>query len=253
MGKGVFLSEITYETAKDLINEKSIVVLPIGGGVKEHGDHMPLGTDYYVTDWVAKKVTENYEVLTLPTLPYAYFPAFRDWKGSVTIEADNFINFVRDILLSYVRFGVKKFLIIDGGVSTHIPLKILSLDMNNKYDVKVAVTNYSGLGVETEKEICTQKQGGHGDEAETSIMLYINEKLVDMGKTVEEYRFSVEGTVKNGVEKVYLPMRMSTQKGTNGNSTLATKEKGEKILLAQVKDILEFLENFDKLTEDKFN
>ena len=84
-------------------------------------------------------------------------------------------------------------------------------------------------------------------------MLYINEKLVDMGKTVEEYRFSVEGTVKNGVEKVYLPMRMSTKKGTNGNSTLATNENCEKILLAQFKDILEFLENLDNLQENKFN
>lgn len=53
--------------------------------------------------------------LTLPTLPYAYFPAFVQWKGSVSIEHEHFTNYVRDILMSFIRFGVRKFLIIDGG------------------------------------------------------------------------------------------------------------------------------------------
>ena len=35
-----------------------------------------MGTDYFVTDDVAQEVTKRCDVLTLPTLPYAYFPAF---------------------------------------------------------------------------------------------------------------------------------------------------------------------------------
>lgn len=240
------IQNITYEQVKELINEDSIVMLPIGGGSKEHGNHLPMGTDYFVTDWVARQVTEKYPLICLPTLPYAHFPAFINWKGSVSVEAANFINFVKDILLSFVRFGIKKFVILDGGISTRPPMTILATMMNNDYGVKVAVTNVAGLGKDVHDEVCKQKRGGHGDEGETSCMLFINDSLVHMDKTVEEYTEILNGTVKDGVQKVYLPIRMSTPTGTNGNSTLATHEKGEKILNAMVDDLLIFLEAYGK-------
>lgn len=251
--KGVFIKDITYEQCKQLINESTIIVLPIGGGSKEHGDHLPMGTDMMVTNWVAERVTERFPVVTLPTLPYAYFPAFVEWTGSVSIEADNFKNFVKDIILSFTRFGVKKFLIIDGGVSTHLPLMVLAGTLNNDYNIKVAVSNVIGLGKEVQDEVCTQLRGGHGDEGETSCMLFINKSLVHMDKTVEEYSRVITGTMKNGVKKVYFPSRMATPKGTHGNSTLATEEKGEKILNAMVDDLIVFLESFSSLEEKDFN
>jgi len=245
--KGFFLSEITVEDCEALLNENSIVVLPIGGGAKEHGGHLPMGTDYFVTDWIAAQVTKRFPVVTLPTLPYAYFPAFVNWKGSVSIQAFNFAQFVEDILVSFVNYGVKKFLIIDGGVSTHIPLKILSATMTNKYNVKLGVTNCLGLGKEVDDALCQQPRGGHGDESETSTMLYIRPELVKMEETVEEYFTDAPGCTKNGVNRVYLFQHANSERGTNGNSTFATCEKGEQMLEAKIKDILDFLEAFDAL------
>ena len=241
---GYFIKELTYEECQPLLNKDAVVVLPIGGGSKEHGEHLPMGTDYMVTDWVAQRVTERCDVITLPTLPYAYFPAFIKWKGSVSIDYEHFIAYVRDILMSFIRFGVRKFLIIDGGVSTHPPLILLSQTLNNEFDVKVAVTDIRNLAKETEDALCKQEKGGHGDESETSTMLYIREDLVHMDKTTEEYTEYMDGSMVNGRLKVYVPNRMCTPKGTNGNSTLADKEKGEKILNAMVDAIEEFLKEF---------
>lgn len=241
---GYQISELTYEQLQPLLTENSVVVLPIGGGSKEHGGHLPMGTDFFVTDYVAKQVTERCDVLTLPTLPYAYFPAFVKWKGSVSVEHDHFTHYVRDILMSFIRFGVRKFLIIDGGVSTHPPLCLLARDLDNSHNVKVAVTDIRGLAWETEEALCTQKRGGHGDESETSTMLYIREDLVHMDKTVEEYSPVFPGTVVNGHTKVYLSSRMTTPHGTNGNSTLATREKGAQIVAAMVDSICAFLKEF---------
>lgn len=241
---GYFIKEITYEQVKEILTEDTVVVLPIGGGSKEHGNHLPMGTDYYVTDWIAEKVTERCDVLTLPTLPYAYFPAFIEWKGSVSIEHEHFTNYVKDILKSFINFGVWKFVIIDGGVSTHPPLCLLSRDMYNEYNVKVAVTDITQLGKGVADAICEQRCGGHGDEEETSTMLYIHEELVHMEKATEEYREGFPGSVVEGRLVVSVPSRMETSCGTNGNSTLATKEKGEKIMSAMVQEICNFLENF---------
>lgn len=241
---GHFISELTYEELDPLLTETSVVLLPIGGGAKEHGNHLPMGTDYFVTDYVAREVTARCDVLTLPILPYAYFPAFVKWKGSVSIEHAHFTDYVRDILMSFIRFGVRKFLIIDGGVSTHPPLCLLARDLDNSHNVKVAVTDIRGLAYETEEELCTQERGGHGDESETSTMLYIREDLVHMEKTVEEYSAVFPNTTANGHTKVYLSGRMCTPHGVNGNSTLATKEKGGKILEAMVESICAFLEEY---------
>lgn len=241
---GHFISELTYEELAPLLTEDAVVVLPIGGGAKEHGGHLPMGTDFYVTDWVARQVTERRAVLTLPTLPYAYFPAFVRWNGSVSIGHQNFTNYVRDILMSYVRTGVRKFLIIDGGVSTHPPLCLLARDMNNELEVKVAVTDITQLARDTEEAVCEQKQGGHGDESETSTMLWIREDLVHMDRAVEEYTAFLPGSIVNGRKKVDVPNRMCTPHGTNGNSKLATREKGQQILEAMVEGICTFLDSY---------
>ena len=49
------------------------------------------------------------------------------------------------------------------------------------------MTDITQLAKDAEADICSQPRGGHGDEAETSTLLYIREDLVHMDKTVEEY------------------------------------------------------------------
>ena len=245
--KGVMIAEITNEDCQKLLCEDTIVMLPIGGGSKEHGGHLPMGTDFFVTDWLARAVTERFPVVTLPTLPYAYFPAFTDFKGSVSIEAYNFSTFVENILENFIRFGVKKFLILDGGVSTHFPLRIAANNLSCRYGVKVGVSNCLGLGKEVDDELCEQPKGGHGDEAETSTLLYIRGDLVKMEEATEEYVQSMPGCAKNGVARVALFGKMNTPRGTNGNSRLATREKGERMMQAKIDDLVDFLENFQKM------
>ncbi len=241
---GYQIKELTHPRIKGMLNGNTVVVLPIGGGSKEHGGHLPLGTDYYVTDWIAARVTERCDVLTLPTLPYAYFPAFIKWEGSVSVDPDHFTAYVADIIKSYMNYGVRKFLIIDGGVSTHPPLVTMSRELMNKHGAYVAVSNISTLAADVEKEVCGQKRGGHGDESETSTMLVIRPDLVHMENACEEYSEAFPGTVTGGIKRIDMMTSMSTPNGTNGNSTLATKEKGEVILAAMVDNLCVFLEEF---------
>jgi len=243
--KGHLLAEMTYEECEKYITEDSIIALPIGGAIKEHGYQLPMGTDYYVTEWFAQKVAEKVEgVIVLPTLPYAYFPAFATWKGTVSIGVENFVNMVEDIIMNYARFGLWKFLIIDDGVGTYYGNVTLARDLNNKHNIKVAVTNCTTLGIEVDEELCEQKSGGHGCEAETSTMLYVKEELVRMDRAVEEYTRTFPWS-----SKIHFPQRITTVSGINGNPTFATKEKGEKMMHAKLDDIIVFLEGFKKFTK----
>ena len=241
---GYHIKDLTCEQVAELVTERTVVVLPIGGGSKEHGGHLPMGTDLYVTDWVAELVTERCDVVTLPTLPYGYFPAFTGWKGSVSVEFDHFRAYVKDILFSFIRHGVKKFLIIDGGVSTHPPLCQAARELMEAHGVTVAVTNILQLQAEAEERVCRQRRGGHGDESETSAMLVIRPDLVRMDRTGEEYFSVFPGTERNGRRIVTVPGRADSPRGSNGTSALATEEKGRVILSAMVDGICGFLDTF---------
>ncbi|HFE39355.1 MAG TPA: creatininase family protein, partial [Gammaproteobacteria bacterium] len=81
---GVRLGDLTWEEAAEAVEQYPIVLLPIGGGAKEHGRHLPCGTDQMVVDELAERVLQAFPVLLLPTVAYAYYPAFVDWPGSVS-------------------------------------------------------------------------------------------------------------------------------------------------------------------------
>ena len=243
--RGVVLAELTSEEAAAAIAEYSAVVLPIGGGAKEHGPHLPSSTDLLVVEELARRVVEASPVILLPSLAYAYYPAFVDWPGSISIAAATFSAVVADIIRSLARHGIEKFLILDGGVSTHCPMKILASDMYQELGVHVAVTNILGLGIETDREVAEQSSGGHADELETSCVLAIRPDLARMERAVKDFQKIMPGMYStDGIRKVHVGGKITTNSGINGDATLATADKGLKVLSAMANDILYFLENF---------
>lgn len=240
------LSEITWPEAKEALAGNVVVVLPIAGGVKEHGHHLPLGTDMYVIDELARIVIRDSspQVLVLPTLDFAYFPAFVDWPGTVSIGAQTFIAFVSDIVRCYARHGARKFLLLDGGVSTQSPLAIVSYDLANELGIRVAVTNISAMGAEARRAVCVERGGGHGDESETSCVLAIRPDLVHMERAENDNAASLPNMRKGGDVLITLKGPARTRTGINGEPVAATAEKGRIILDAMAKDVLAFLGSF---------
>ena len=242
--RGCRLSEITYEEAQRITSPERIVVLPIGGGTKEHGPQLPCGTDLYVVEALADALVERCDVLMLPALAYAYYPAFVDWPGSISIRPTAFIEIVEDIVSSMARHGSRKFLLLDGGVSTQFPLRVACSELTNKLGVKMALTNIVGLGEEEKNRVCERESGGHADESETSCMCYLHPRRVKMDRAVKEIGTSAAMTGSSGVVKVAVAGKMGTRSGINGVATLATPAKGEAIIKAMIEDLVAFVERY---------
>ncbi len=243
---GYRLESLKWTEAAALMTAERPVLLPLAAGNKAHGPHLPLGTDKIIVEELAGRVAERSDILLLPTLSYGFFPAFVDWPGSVSVKAESLMRFARDIIASMARHGSRRFLILDGGVSTQFPMRILSAELREELGILVGVTNILGLGLETEREVCEQEDGGHGDEAETSCMLALRPDLVDMSKAPRDFIRPLEGTRRNGVLKVAVAGKMDSESGIHGDATLAEASKGHRILDAMESDLLHFLENFSK-------
>jgi creatinine amidohydrolase len=245
MTVGTYIRDLSYDQVHAHLENHPVVVLPIGGGSKEHGPHLPLGTDQWLAEGLADRLARTSPVLVLPTLNYAYYPAFVEWPGSISIRSRTFMDLVGDIVRSMHRHGARRFLLLDTGVSTHPPLKTLSSELHEELGVLVAVTDIRTLGRTVTARLQEQPSGGHADEMETSYMLVLRRDLVRMDRAPREWRPVIDGSVgSDGAVRVHVGGKMTTPHGINGDATLATVAKGEAALAAMVADIETFVRAF---------
>jgi creatinine amidohydrolase len=233
-GASLALENLTWPEAEKALKNYTVVLFAVGARTKEHGPHLPLKTDYVMAEYLKNRVVAEVPVVWLPTLEYAYYPSFLEYPGSVSIGAEAFKNTVIDICRSLRRHGMRKFYVLNTGISTLPPLRAASVELA-KTDVTMSYLNL----LETDKKLppglLKQEGGTHADEAETSMMLYIAPELVDMSKAVKDYdaRPDRKGLTRDPKgEGVYSPS------GIWGDPTLATRDKGRVIVETTVREIV---------------
>jgi creatinine amidohydrolase len=81
------------------------------------------------------------------------------------------------------------------------------------------------------RHVLDRPDGGHADEAETSILLAIAPRAVRLERARAE-------AVENGGGVFYGPAKLAAESGATGDPTLATAEKGEALLAAIAADLV---------------
>jgi creatinine amidohydrolase len=237
----VWLEELTWVEAEEVLRSYGVVMIPLGARTKEHGPHLPLNNDWIMAEYLARRVAEQVPVVVMPTLQYGYYPSFLEYPGSVSIGLETFKEFVKDVCRSLAGYGVRKFYVLNTGVSTVRGLKPASEELR-ELGIEMRFTDILASGARVEEEISEQEGGTHADEMETSMMLYIKPEIVDMDKAVKEYDpTDAPGLTRN-------PMRRGEAKfsasGVYGDATLATVEKGRLVVEARARHIVDELRAF---------
>jgi len=233
--KGIKLQYLTWQEAEEVFERYDVVVIPLGAITKEHGPHLPLNNDYIMAEYLAERVVKELEIILMPTIPFGYYPSFLEYPGSVSLKAETFKELVKDMCKSLAGYGVRKFYILNTGVSTVRPLMQASKELIEESGLTMKFTDILKAGEETVKAVEKQEGGTHADEIETSMMLYIKRDIVNMDKAVKDYHPRRGRGLTRDPNKpgVYSPT------GIWGDPTLATREKGEKVVEATVKYILD--------------
>jgi creatinine amidohydrolase len=239
--KGILLEDLTWIEAEKVLNEKTIVVIPLGAAAKEHGPHLKLKNDWLIAEYLKKRVLEQSNVVIAPTINYNFYPAFLEYPGSTSLRLETARDFIVDICKSLARYGPRRFYVLNTGVSTLRALRPAAELLANE-GLVLRYTDILNITGPVEKAIGKQEGGTHADEIETSMMLYMAPATVDMKKAAKDYHPTSErGPVtltRNQQQKgVYSPT------GIYGDATLATKAKGERITKALVEGILKEIED----------
>lgn len=238
--RGVRLADITWVEAEKALTPETVVVIPIGAASKEHGPHLKLSNDYKLAEYFAQRVLESEDVVVAPTIPYSYYPAFVEYPGSTTLSLETSRDVVVEVCESLARHGPRRFYALNTGISTVRAL----VPAAEKLAAEGIVLRFTDLAKlePVEKEVCKQEVGTHADEAETSMLLYIDPASVDMSKAVKDCGEKKPGPLTrdpNG-KGTYSPS------GSWGDPTLATRAKGQTLCEALVRIIVEDIEALRK-------
>ena len=237
--KSSWVSALSWPEIEQRIESGAGAVLPVGACAKEHGLHLPMNTDYLQAKWLADKLALKSNLLIWPVVSYGYYPAFTDFPGSVTLRETTFSSMIKDIVTSIFSTGVARLALLNTGISTIKPLD----QIGTQYGGELKLINvYAGrLFRKVSSEIIDQSAGGHADETETSIMLAIDKKLVNMGQASGSLQACLQPGVlsrNNKQSSNYTPT------GACGAPHLATLEKGSALLRAMLVDIDNQLNEF---------
>ncbi|UFH57182.1 creatininase family protein [Spirosoma sp. KNUC1025] len=224
--KGIFLDSITWLQAAKQLTPQTVVVIPLGAQAKEHGPHLPLGTDYIQAQFFARQIATTEPVVIAPQLNYGFYFPFITFPGSTSLRHSVAKLMVVDICRGLAAFGPKRFYVINEGIATNAVLKPAA-DLLAREGILLSFTDLRGEEVEAlVKRVQQQKEGSHADEIETSKILYMQPKQVNMKLAKQEYGirkgrgFPTYDSTQNGH---YIPS------GIYGDATLASYAKGKTI------------------------
>jgi creatinine amidohydrolase len=232
--KALVLENLTWVEAEMALKDYDVALVALGARTKEHGPHLALKNDYILAEYLMRRVADEVPVVVLPTLQYGYYPSFLEYPGSISIGTDTFKNVVMDICKSLNGYGLKKFYVLNTGVSTIGPLAEAARDL-----APLGITLRSLNILEVDKQLpeglLKQDGGTHADEGETSMMLYIAPETVDMSKAVKDFD-PRQG--RRGLTRDRDGAGNYSPSGIYGDPTLATKEKGKIIVEATVREVV---------------
>ena len=234
---GVYLRDLTWLEASRILGPESVVLLPIGAAAKEHGPHLRLDNDERLADGYARLVCEVEDVVVAPTLTYHFYPAFTEYPGSTTLRLETARDLTVDVVRSIASHGPRRFYALNTGVSTVRALEPAAAELA-KEGIVLHYTDLLAVLGPLESAIAEQEGGTHADEMETSVMLVLAPDRVDMTKAVKDFHPGRAG----GLTRDPRGAGTYSPTGTWGDPTLASREKGRKVVHALVTAVVQEIE-----------
>ena len=232
---GAHLGDLTWPEAEVRLREAPLVIVPFGGGAKEHGPHLPMATDRIMLEHLMQVAVDSLPVVVAPPILHGWFPAFREFPGTEVSDPDLFRAYVEAVARSLVRHGAKRIVFLNTGItnSTGLPIAVAAREVHQRERIPTVVISWNDLETEEIDALAQQKAGGHADELETSVVLFLRPELVHMELAPTDYGPAGgdpgPGYRPGGFSRTPGDPEYSTT-GIFGDATLADREKGRRVV-----------------------
>lgn len=235
----------TYEEIKDVGERNgSVLIVPIGS-VEQHGHHLPVATDTILVEAVVSRMGEHLvendndvPFLVTPTIWTGYSPHHMDFGGTLTAPFRTLLAVLTNVIESGLENGFESVLIVNGhGGNTPLIAAATSEVGADSPDQEILSCTYFELAASFVDDVRDSDVGGiaHAGEFETSLMLHLRSDLVreeraNVTYRDEPYAHASREMFDSGPLSPYRSFAEMSGTGELGDPTLATTDKGEKLL-----------------------
>ncbi|WP_238392164.1 creatininase family protein [Halorussus amylolyticus] len=248
------VAEMTWQEVEAAVERTATLLLPVGS-TEQHGHHMPLGVDVFMPEAIGELVAERSPALLAPPIWYGVSPHHTFKPGTFTVSTETFQRYVTDVCASASEWGIERVLLLNGHYLGQDPeLEVVVRTLRTDHGVEAFHVPLVNLFAEVAEEIRTGEVSFHASEFETSILLSLLPELVhmDRAKSVEPPDDSLPltdydalGDNEVGWSLTAEDMAELTHAGNIGDPTVATAEKGEKLVEAAVSNICRLVDELE--------
>ena len=248
---------LTWQQIEAMPNKENIVIIQPIGAIEQHGPHLPIAVDSAISLGVLGKALEQLDsdipAYALPCLYYGKSNEHAGFPGTISLSATTLLSVIREMASSIYHSGFRKLILMNSHGGQPQIMEIAARDLHQEHPDFSVFPLFTWRVPHTAGELLTaqeQEYGIHAGDAETSIMLSLLPDWVQMNKAVKEYPQGLpEDSLLDMEGKLpfaWLTKELS-QSGVMGDATVATKEKGDRILesvangwVKVIRDVYEF-------------
>ena len=204
----------------DAIRADPRLIIPVGA-CEQHGRHMPLGSDTMIVEHLADDLSAEFGVCIAPTLEYGVNVATeRGFPGNASLRKKTLHRMLNDLLDTWESTGVLEFILLTA--HEHDPhQEALATVITTRARVRVVEV----FPIDFRDMLEDQDAPMHGDEVDTSLLLFLAPHLVQMD-LAEDYMMSRDELRRYRRGWLRVP-KGST--GSIGRPSLASAAKGAAI------------------------
>lgn len=213
---------------------RDVVVLIPTGSLEQHGRHLPLFTDSILVTAVAEGVESRLpaKVLLTPTLWLGASGHHLPFAGSLSASFEAYVAALIDVCESLIPHGFTKFYALNGHGGNTEPNGLAMRTLKSRF--RELTFGHCGYFAFVEKEVAEILEGPvkemrHACEAETSLVMHLRPDLVRKAMLRDD-GLKPEPEIRGLVHD----FDQLTEEGSLGYATLASPEKGKRILEAAV-------------------
>lgn len=179
-----YLPHMTAPEVEALLQRTDMVIIPVAS-LEQHGNHLPIGTDFINGVERCKLIAQERDILVSPVLMVGQSPYHMGFAGTITLSAGTIIKVHLEAVDSLIEHGFRRFVIMNAHGGNRA-ISTLLVDQINQTTAGVAVSFGDAIRpfLEPSSGPRSTVLDRHGGTGETSNSLYLMPTLVQLDKAV---------------------------------------------------------------------
>ena len=222
------LGNLAFDKIEEYLKNSKSIIIPIGS-TEQHSKALPLLTDTFLAENIAKKISKNTEWIIGPTINIGYSDEpqpFMRFAGTITYKTATLILVINDYITSLYQHGFRDFYIINAHGGNNRFIQKASAELNdNLSGINIYLHNWWKLeNIQSTCKKVDENSMNHAGTIESALALYLFKEKTNPEKFTKEFKYieTISGII-------------------DSDQTLATEKMGKDIFELIINESLDIL------------